>query len=73
MYLSDMPGLEVLQRLHSDGDRVGAIMITAARELDTVKGALGGGGRRCSRLPDQTIRVQPTDGELNSYAGAPMR
>ena len=38
-----MTGLEVLQRLRSEGDRVGVIMITAARELDTVKGALDGG------------------------------
>ena len=43
VYLPDMTGLEVLQRLRSEGDRVGVIMITAARELDTVKGALGGG------------------------------
>lgn len=38
-----MTGLEVLQRLRADGDRVGVIMITAARELDTVSGALDGG------------------------------
>jgi response regulator of citrate/malate metabolism len=43
VYLPDMTGLEVLQRLRSDGDRVGVIMITAARELDTVQGALDGG------------------------------
>ncbi len=43
VYLPDMTGLEVLQRLRSDGDRVGVIMITAARELDTVSGALDGG------------------------------
>jgi len=43
VYLPDMTGLEVLQRLRSGGDRVGAIMITAARELDTVAGALDGG------------------------------
>lgn len=43
VYLPDMTGLEVLQRLRSDGDRVGVIMITAARELDTVTGALDGG------------------------------
>ncbi|HEX7427797.1 MAG TPA: response regulator [Mycobacterium sp.] len=42
VYLPDMTGLEVLQ-LRSDGDRVGVIMITAARELDTVSGALDGG------------------------------
>jgi response regulator of citrate/malate metabolism len=43
VYLPDMTGLEVLQRLRSGGDRVGVIMITAARELDTVAGALDGG------------------------------
>lgn len=43
VYLPDMTGLEVLQRLRSGGDSVGVIMITAARELDTVSGALDGG------------------------------
>jgi response regulator of citrate/malate metabolism len=43
VYLPDMTGLEVLQSLRADGDRVGVIMITAARELDTVSGALDGG------------------------------
>jgi response regulator of citrate/malate metabolism len=43
VYLPDMTGLEVLQRLRSGGDRVGVIMITAARELDTVARALDGG------------------------------
>jgi response regulator of citrate/malate metabolism len=33
----------VLQQLRSDSDRVGVIMITAPRELDTVSGALDGG------------------------------
>ncbi len=43
VYLPDMSGLAVLQRLRATGDRVGVIMITAARELDTVRGALDGG------------------------------
>jgi response regulator of citrate/malate metabolism len=43
VYLPDMTGLEVLQHLRSGGDGVGVIMITAARELDTVAGALDGG------------------------------
>jgi response regulator of citrate/malate metabolism len=43
VYLPDMTGLDVLQRLRSAGDPVGVIMITAARELDTVSGALDGG------------------------------
>lgn len=43
VYLPDMTGLEVLHRLRARGDHVGVIMITAARELDTVRGALDGG------------------------------
>ncbi len=43
VYLPDMTGLEVLRRLRSAGEAVGVIMITAARELDTVSGALHGG------------------------------
>ncbi|MGN7781957.1 response regulator [Mycolicibacterium sp. 22603] len=43
VYLPDMTGLEVLHRLRAGGDHVGVIMITAARELDTVRGALDGG------------------------------
>ena len=43
VYLPDMTGLDVLHQLRSAGDRVGIIMITAARELDTVTGALDGG------------------------------
>lgn len=43
VYLPDMTGLQVLHRLRAEGDHVGVIMITAARELDTVRGALDGG------------------------------
>ncbi|WP_319433424.1 response regulator [Mycobacterium sp. RTGN5] len=43
VYLPDMTGLQVLQTLRAEGDPVGVIMITAARELDTVGGALDGG------------------------------
>jgi response regulator of citrate/malate metabolism len=43
VYLPDMTGLQVLHQLRSEGDPVGVIMITAARELDTVSGALDGG------------------------------
>jgi len=43
VYLPDMTGLQVLQQLRGEGDTVGVIMITAARELDTVTGALDGG------------------------------
>lgn len=43
VYLPDMTGLDVLRRLRADGNRAGVIMVTAARELDTVGGALDGG------------------------------
>jgi len=43
VHLPDMTGLTVLQQLRTGGDRVGVIMITAARELDTVSAALDGG------------------------------
>jgi response regulator of citrate/malate metabolism len=43
VYLPDMTGLKVLQQLRFSGNRVGVIMITAARELDTVSTALDGG------------------------------
>jgi response regulator of citrate/malate metabolism len=43
VYLPDMTGLQVLHRLRAEGDHVGVIMITAARELDTVRSALDGG------------------------------
>ncbi|MGV0805439.1 response regulator [Mycolicibacterium setense] len=43
VYLPDMTGLDVLRRLRTDGNLVGVIMVTAARELDTVRGALDGG------------------------------
>ena len=58
VYLPDMTGLEVLQRLRSDGDRVGVIMITAARELDTVKGALDGGAADYLIKPFEFVQLK---------------
>ena len=43
VHLPDMSGLEVLRRLRADRNPVEIIMITAARELDTVTEALHGG------------------------------
>ena len=53
-----MTGLEVLQRLRSGGDRVGVIMITAARELDTVAGALDGGAADYLIKPFEFAQLQ---------------
>ncbi|WP_299569483.1 response regulator [uncultured Williamsia sp.] len=43
VHLPDTSGLEVLRGLRAAGNPVGVIMITAAREVDTVAEALSGG------------------------------
>ena len=43
VHLPDTSGLDVLRRLRAEKNPVGVIMITAARELDTVADALSGG------------------------------
>ncbi|WP_432510941.1 response regulator [Kineococcus sp. SYSU DK001] len=43
LYLPDVPGLEVLRRLREDGPDVDVVVITAAREADTVRTALRSG------------------------------
>ena len=60
-----MTGLEVLQRLRSGGDPVGVIMITAARELDTVSGALDGGAADYLIKPFEFPQLQA---KLDSFA-----
>jgi response regulator of citrate/malate metabolism len=41
MYLPDMGGLDVCRRLRAAGSRVDVIAVTAAHDLDTVRGAVG--------------------------------
>lgn len=65
VYLPDMTGLEVLQRLRSAGDPVGVIMITAAREIDTVSGALDGGAADYLIKPFEFPQLQA---KLESFA-----
>ena len=43
VHLPDMTGIDVLRRLRGDGDDVGVLMVTAAREADTVRAAASGG------------------------------
>ena len=43
IHLPDMTGLEVLHRLRTRQDDVDVLVITASRELDTVRGAMAGG------------------------------
>ncbi len=43
VYLPDMTGLEVLRRLRADGAPVDVIVISAARDVDSIRSALHGG------------------------------
>jgi response regulator of citrate/malate metabolism len=43
VYLPDMTGLEVLRRLRADGPPVDVIVISAARDVDSIRSALHGG------------------------------
>jgi response regulator of citrate/malate metabolism len=43
VHLPDVSGLEVLRRLRAGGNDIGVIMVTAAREADTVRSAAAGG------------------------------
>jgi response regulator of citrate/malate metabolism len=43
VYLPDMTGLEVLQRLRAAGSSVDVVVISAARDVDSIRGALRGG------------------------------
>ncbi|MDR7253538.1 response regulator of citrate/malate metabolism [Nocardioides sp. BE266] len=43
VHLPDMTGIEVLRRLRAGGDDVGVLVVTAAREADTVRAAAAGG------------------------------
>lgn len=43
VHLPDLSGIEVLRRLRADGHDLGVIVITAAREADTVRAAAAGG------------------------------
>ena len=43
VYLPDMTGLEVLRRLRAEGSRVDVLVISAARDADSIRSALHGG------------------------------
>lgn len=43
VHLPDLTGIDVLRRLRATGDEVGVLVVTAAREVDTVRAAAAGG------------------------------
>ena len=55
VHLPDMTGIDVLRRLRGGGDDVGVLMVTAAREADTVRAAASGGA---VALPRQAVRLR---------------
>ncbi|MEU2199262.1 response regulator [Isoptericola sp. NPDC019482] len=62
VHLPDMSGIEVLRRLRAAGHDLGVIVITAAREADTVRAAAAGGAAHYLVKPfaseDLTARLQ---------------
>ena len=65
-----MTGLERVAAAAFHGDRVGVIMITAARELDTVSGALDGGAADYLIKPFEFPQLRPN---WRRSRRAPMR
>jgi response regulator of citrate/malate metabolism len=43
VHLPDLSGIEILRRLRAAGDDTGVVMVTAAREADTIRAAAAGG------------------------------
>ena len=70
VHLPDMTGIDVLRRLRADGDDVGVLMVTAAREADTVRAAASGGAVHYLVKPFDydDLRVR-----LESFRAAPVR
>lgn len=80
VYLPDRSGLDVLRELRAESNPVGVIMITAARELDTVRGALHGGAAdylikpfEYAQLADKLAAFASRAAALGSGRGADQR
>jgi response regulator of citrate/malate metabolism len=65
VYLPDMTGLEVLRRLRADGAPVDVIVISAARDVESVRSALHGGVLHYLVKP---FDRQTFEGRLREYA-----
>lgn len=72
IYLPDISGLEVLQRLREGGDRsdVDVISVTAARDVDSLRSAMRGGVVHYLIKP---FRFAAFEEKLSSYAAARER
>lgn len=72
VHLPDMSGLDVLQRLRSDGSAVGVVMVTAERDAEAVRTALHGGAMQYLVKPfeyvDFAARMQRVREALTTLA-----
>jgi response regulator of citrate/malate metabolism len=75
VHLPDIGGLEVLRRLRSEGNAVGVVVITAAREADTVRAAAAGGAAHYLVKPfafeDLSARLEAFRHAHRALAGSP--
>ncbi|WP_109505505.1 response regulator [Nocardioides speluncae] len=67
VHLPDLSGIEVLRRLRAGGDDVGVIMVTAAREAETVRAAAAGGAAHYLVKP---FEYDDLRGRLQAFATA---
>ncbi|MBC2933327.1 response regulator [Nocardioides sp. zg-1228] len=74
VHLPDMTGIEVLRRLRAGGDDVGVLVVTAAREADTVRAAASGGAVHYLVKPfdydDLRVRLESFRAALLALAGS---
>ena len=74
VHLPDITGIEVLRRLRADGDEVGVLVVTAAREVDRVRAARSGGAVGYLVKPfgqsDLAARLEDFRNELRRLADA---
>lgn len=74
VHLPDVSGIEVLRRLRAAGDPVGVVMVTAAREADTVRAAVAGGAAHYLVKPfeehDLSTRLDAVRRAHQALAGA---
>lgn len=74
VHLPDLTGIEVLRRLRGAGNDVGVLMVTAAREAETVRAAAAGGASHYLVKPfgfdDLRVRMEAFAQQMRALAAA---
>ena len=73
VHLPDMTGIDVLRRLRGGGDDVGVLVVTAAREADTVRAAASGGAVHYLVKPFDVRGPARPPGDLPCSSARPLR